>query len=246
MQTSAPLYDMETVLAFQQQQLQHHNMMSFQGAIPLNLSFYHGQAPPSMLPPGLNLIYIQPPQGTYLSAAPMMMGLTQAAPLPPYNLAPLLPMHSMEPPTAPNTARPVTASQPRPLAKVEVASGAKKKREKKEKRASVATSNGPPRPQSRAKALGLGASVGGAAFKRCGRKPADLSPEQIEEVYGPNPTLERLCTNCGLTDRDTPQWRKGPDGTACLCNCCGKSFCLKDILLIHLNRRFNSFLNFVF
>lgn len=53
----------------------------------------------------------------------------------------------------------------------------------------------------------LSVDGGVAKFKRCGRRPHNMTQEEFEAVYGPEPTTIRMCTHCGGTE--SPQWRRG-------------------------------------
>lgn len=81
---------------------------------------------------------------------------------------------------------------------------------------------------ARSHSMPLGAVA--PVFKRCGRRPQDLTPEQFEAVYGPSPTLLRVCIHCGCDNTQTAQFRKGPDGLNTLCNSCGKFSSLSQCL----------------
>ena len=47
-------------------------------------------------------------------------------------------------------------------------------------------------------------------------------PKRSESTAKPANTNHRKCLNCFCTS--TPMWRRGPDGTASLCNACGVKF----------------------
>ncbi|KAM3554749.1 hypothetical protein MY1884_005968 [Beauveria asiatica] len=39
----------------------------------------------------------------------------------------------------------------------------------------------------------------------------------------------RRCHNCGVIEIDTPEWRRGPNGSNTLCNACGRSYAKRKL-----------------